>query len=309
MLRGRATAGNPARHMGSTKLKATHDPRLPRDVTAPASSARQQFVREATRSDQDLDLAFAALLVAREEYPQLPVELYLSRLDQLAEEVRSRLTHESAPPLVLEAIVETLFVGHGFRGNRSAYYDPRNSFLNDVLDRRTGIPLTLGIVLLEVGWRLDLPLEGVNFPHHFLVRYAGEAVRLLIDPFDGGRIQFEDEAQTFLDRVYGGMVRLRPSFLKPASKRDILVRMLTNLKSIYINAGEHHRAALAVERILVLRPDAVTERRELGMILARMGRTDEASRHLEAFLELDPGSPEAIRVRAMLRDLTDEQGD
>lgn len=250
-----------------------------------------------------------ALLVAREEYPQLPPEPYLARLDQMAEEVRDRLSDETAPLVVLQEVVETLFGRHGFSGNREAYYDPRNSFLNDVLDRRTGIPLTLGIVLMEVGWRLGLPLEGVNFPHHFLVRFRGDAVSLLIDPFDGGEMRFEDEAQSFLDRVYGGMVRVRPSFLRKASRRDMLVRMLTNLKSLYVNAGDNARAALAAERILILRPDAVSERRELGMILARMGRAEEARRHLAAFLELDPGSPEAPRVKAVLRELDDGGGE
>lgn len=285
--------------------KAKGVPQPPRDVTAPASSPRQQFEREASRPEDELDLARLALLVACEEYPQLPPEPYLARLDQLAEEVRGRLADETAPPLVLNELLGTLFERHGFRGNRESYYDPRNSFLNDVLDRRRGIPLTLGIVVLEVGWRLGLPLEGVNFPHHFLVRYRGDALQLLIDPFDAGRTRFADEAQAFLDRVYGGMVRVRPSFLATATKRDIIVRLLTNLKSIYINAGEHSRASLAVERVLILRPDAVVERRELGMIYARMGRINDAVAQLEQFLELDAGSPEAPRVRAMLRELSD----
>jgi regulator of sirC expression with transglutaminase-like and TPR domain len=274
-------------------------------VTAPVPSARQLFSREAARPDAELDLARAALLVAREEYAQLPVELYLARLDQLAEEVRDRLSDETAPPVVLQELLATLYERHGFKGNRDAYYDPRNSYLNDVLDRRLGIPLTLGMVLLEVGWRLDLPLEGVNFPHHFLVRYRGDAVDLLIDPFDGGHVRFEDQAQEFLDRVYGGMVRVRPSFLKTASRRDMLVRLLTNLKGVYLNVSDDPRAAAALERILLLRPDATAERRMLGVVFARMGRPHEAERHLRAFLDEEPGSPEAPRVRALLEGLHD----
>ena len=125
----------------------------------------------------------------------------------------------SQPGIVLAELVDTLYTRRLMAGNRSDYYDPRNSFLNDVLDRGVGIPLTLGIVLLETGWRLGLPLEGVNFPGHFLIRFRGAEFALLIDPFDGGKIRFEDEAQELLDQVYGGVVRLQETFLRTASKR------------------------------------------------------------------------------------------
>lgn len=272
-------------------------------MTAPSPSPRQEFAREVARPDAELDLARLALVIAREEYPQLPPEPYLARLDQIAEEVRDRLSDETAPLVVLEELLRVVFEKHGYQGNREAYYDPRNSFLNDVLDRRKGIPLTLGIVLLEVGWRLGLPLEGVNFPHHFLVRYSGDVVQMLIDPFESGRVRFQDEAQAFLDRVYGGMVRVRSSYLESASKRDMLVRLLTNLKSLYSNVGDNERAVAAVERILLLRPDRHHEHRELGLLFARLGRAEEAAQHLKTFLDRQPGSPEAPRVRAILRDL------
>ena len=193
-------------------------------MATPAISARQMFAQEARQPERDLDLARAALLVAKEQYPGIAVEQYLARLDQLAEEVKDRLADETAPLVVLEELTRCLFERNGFRGNKEAYYDPRNSFLNDVLDRRLGIPITLGIVMLEVGWRLRLPLEGVNFPHHFLVRFHGDALDLLIDPFESGRARYEDQAQELLDRVYGGKVRLKESFLRKATKRDVLAR-------------------------------------------------------------------------------------
>ena len=174
-----------------------------------------------------MNRARAMLLVAKEEYPQLSVELYLGRLDQLAAEVKDRLADETAPLVVLDALVHTLYVRRRLSGNQKAYYDPRNCFLNDVLDRGLGIPLTLGIVMLEVGWRLGLPLEGVSFPGPFLVRYKGDALDLLLDPFDGGKVRFEDEAQEFLDGVYGGVVQLKDSFLRKADRRDMLARLLT----------------------------------------------------------------------------------
>lgn len=176
-----------------------------------SGSRRQRFHVEISRADEDINLALAALLVAREEYPQLPIDGYMARLDLLAEETRDRLNGETAPLLVLQELLNTLYRRHDHRGNREAYYDPRNSFLNDVLDRGLGIPLTLGIILLEVGWRLGLPLEGVNFPGHFLVRFRGDAVDLLLDPYDGGDLRFQDQAQELLDRIYGGMIRVHDS--------------------------------------------------------------------------------------------------
>ncbi|MFC1660031.1 SirB1 family protein [Gemmatimonadota bacterium] len=266
-------------------------------------TARDRFASEVSRSEDDLNLALAALLVAQEEYPQLPVERYLSRLDILAEEAKDRTADETAPLVVLQELLGTVFEKHQLRGNREAYYDPRNSFLNDVLDRRLGIPLTLGIVLLEVGWRLGLPLEGVNFPGHFLVRFRGETYNYLLDPFDGGAMRFEDQAQELLDRVYGGMVRVHESFLKAAKRREMLVRLLTNLKSLYLNVRDHRRALAAVERILLIRPIAPGEIRDRGVILARLGRRDEAVAQLEAYLTVAPQATDSQRIEGMVREL------
>jgi regulator of sirC expression with transglutaminase-like and TPR domain len=223
---------------------------------APAKSARQLFAEEVRRADPEIDVAKAALLVAKEEYPQISVEQYLARLDQMAEEVRGRLGEETAPLMVLQELLHVVYARHGFRGNANAYYDPRNSFFNDVLDRRLGIPLTLGLLLLEVGWRLDLPLQGVNFPDHFLVRFRGDVQDLLIDPYDSGKVRFQDQAQEFLDRVYGGRVKMQESFLREASRREILTRLLRNLQTVYVNVGDSERARRIGERLEVLRPDS-----------------------------------------------------
>ena len=272
-------------------------------MTSPNRSVRQRFMAEVSRPEGDIDLARAALMVAGEEYPQLSEERYLGRLDLLAEEVRDRLDDENAPLLVLQEVLNSLYERNGFRGNREAYYDPRNSFLNDVLDRGLGIPLTLGIVVLEVGWRLGLPLEGVNFPGHFLVRFKGDAIDLIIDPYDGGAVRFEDEAQELLDRVYGGMVRVQESFLKAATKREMLVRLLMNMKSLYLNVRDNHRALAAVERILLIRPIAVGEIRDKGVILARLGRNEEALEQLEAYLNVASEAPDSQRIMGMVEDL------
>ncbi len=269
-------------------------------MSAPMLSPRSRFAAVVEKPDDAIDLAEAALLVAAEEYPQLTVPTYLRRLDLLAERVKDRLSDESAPLLVLEEMGEVLFRQETFRGNVEAYYDPRNSFLNDVLDRGLGIPLTLSIVYLEVGWRLGLPLAGVNFPGHFLVRFEGEALRVTVDPFQGGRLRFEDEMQELLDRLYGGMVRMRPEFLRAASRKDMLVRLLSNLKGIYFNTRDDARALSCVERILLARPAEADEVRDRGLLLARSGRADEAIAELEHYLSLAPDAPDTERIRMLL---------
>jgi regulator of sirC expression with transglutaminase-like and TPR domain len=269
----------------------------------PTPSPRRQFVNEVDQSDGHINLARAALLIAKEEYPQLSVQRYLGYLDQLTEEVRDRIADEMAPLVILEELLRTVYERNGFRGNREAFYDPRNSFLNDVLDRKKGVPLTLGIVLLEVGWRLNLPLESVNFPGHFLVRYHGVAIRLLVDPFNGGHIWFEDQAQELLDRAYGGMVKVRPQFLKVSTRRDLLVRLLTNLKGIYLNVHDNERALATIERILVIHPTAAGQIRDKGTLLARMGRSVEALEQLQWYLDYVPDATDAHQIRTLVEDL------
>lgn len=265
-------------------------------------NVRDQFIRAV--SGEDFNLAQVALLIAAEEYPQLDTGPYLQRLDFYAERVKDRLADESAPPVLLGEISKVLFEEESYRGNAEAYYDPRNSYLNDVLDRKLGIPITLSIIYMEVGWRLGLPLEGVNFPGHFLVRYEGEALRLLVDPFQGGMIRFEDEAQDLLDRVYGGTVKLQSEYLRGADKRDVLVRLLSNLKTIHLNTRDDERALAAAERILILRPDSAEDVRDRGMLLARRGRVAEAVAELEHYLDVLPGAPDAQRIRMLLDELT-----
>lgn len=277
-------------------------------MSAPVFGVRARFAAVVSLPDERIDLGEAALLIGAQEYPQLAVEPYLRRLDVLAERVNDRLSNETAPPVVLGELTRVLFQEEGLRGNDAAYYDPRNSFLNDVLDRKLGIPISLGVVLLEVGRRLGLPLEGVGFPGHFLVRYRGEAFSLLVDPFDKGRVRFEDQAQELLDRVYGGTVRLKPEFMHALGRREILERMLRNLKGIYLNAKEDFRALGVIDLLLALRPDARQEVRDRGIMLARIGRYEEAIQQLEQYLDFAPAATDAPRVREYILRLGEATG-
>jgi regulator of sirC expression with transglutaminase-like and TPR domain len=264
------------------------------------SAARTRFAEAVTQPEDEINLAYTALLVAQEEYPQLAPEPYLQRLDDLAERANDRLSNENAPLIVMQELSRVLFEEESLRGNATNYYDPRNSFLNDVLDRKLGIPLTLSIVFLEVGWRLGLPLEGVNFPGHFLVRYEGEALRLLADPYQDGAIRFEDEAQALLDHVSGGTVPLQENHLRSAGRRDILVRLLANLKGIYLNQRDDVRALSAIERILIIRPDSAEDVRDHALVLTRTGREQEAEPELLEYLRLAPAAPDRERIELLL---------
>ena len=278
-------------------------------MNKPMPSPRTRFAALMQSPDEELDLAAAALLVSAEEYPQLPVAMYLQRLDQLAERVRDRLGEESAPLIVLQEMSRVLTEEEGFRGDVQNYYDPRNCHLNDVLDRRLGIPITLGIVWLEVGWRLGLPLGGVNFPGHFLLRYEGESMRVLVDPYYGGKLRFEGEMQGLLDQAYGGGVPFDSRFLRTATKEDIVIRLLSNLKTIHLNhVHDEFRALAAIERILLIRPDAIDEVRDRGMLLARIGRNAEALPDLQRYLETAPEADDANRIRLLIQSLETEGG-
>ena len=272
-------------------------------MDVPVSSIRARLHELVKRSERDFELGRTALHIAQEEYPQLPVERYMLRLNALAETVKDRLDDETAPPVILGEVIHTLFEREGLRGNKESYHDPRNSFINDVLDRHLGIPLTLGIILLEVGWRLDLPLEGVSFPGHFLVRYRGAAEHLLIDPFDGGRIRTESQAQEVLDQDYGGVVRMQPAFLRAASKLDMIHRLLVNLKGLYVNVKDNERALAVVERLLLIEPASPGERRDRGMLLLKLGRREEAQEQLRRYLAFAPGAVDARRIRLLVRRL------
>lgn len=277
-------------------------------MTAPIPSVRAQFAAWAAMPDPEQDLAEGALLIAAEEYPQVSVAHYLQRLELLAERVRDRAGGETAPLVLLHELNHVLFEEEGFRANPGRS-DPRNCLLNDVIDRRLGISITLSIVYLEIGWRLGLPLQGIELPGHYVVGYAGEAVRFLVDPADAGRIRFEDEAGEIVPLAgHGGAAAPPPVYLVAARKRDILTQLLLHLKQLYMRSGDDERALAAIERILVLRPDTPWELRDRGLLLARIGRAEEARGDLLRYLDVAPHAPDARHIRDVLRALEGREG-
>lgn len=262
--------------------------------------ARQQFYQEIHQADEQIDLAKAALHLAQEEYPLLAIETYLHRLDAIAADITRRLPAERYPLRVIQTINQYLYDELGFSGNTEDYYDPRNSYLNEVLERRTGIPITLALVYLEVAQRINFPMVGVGMPGHFLIRPAVEEMGVLVDPFQGGEILFPDDCQERLQQLYGRSIPLQPEFLVAISPRHFLARMLTNLKGIYLNQNDASRTLAAIERILLLFPEAVVEQRDRGILYYQAGRWVEATQDLRNYLLNAPTATDAGFIHQLL---------
>lgn len=262
--------------------------------------ARQYFYQEIHQPDEQINLERAALYLSQEEYPHLDVEAYLNALDTMAMEVRERLPQEPYPLRVIQTINRYFYNDLGFTGNTDDYYDPRNSFLNEVIDRRKGIPITLALVYLAIARRLDFPMVGVGMPGHFLIRPMGKDMEIFVDAFHGGEILFLQDCQERLSQIYGRPVELESEFLTAVTARQFLARMLTNLKMIYLNRSDFPRALAAIERILLLFPEAPMELRDRGILFYRLSRWTEARQNLEEYLTLIPTAEDAPVIRRLL---------
>lgn len=276
-----------------------------------ACEMRRAFAEEVAKPDGSIRLEYAALLVAAEDEAHMRIDVaeYLLRLERWAALARERITQSTAETPI-EAFNRFMFDELGLVGNQFDYYNPRNSYLNEVIDRRTGIPITLSIIYMETGRRAGLRVEGVGLPGHFIIRVReGDDDSLqstLVDPFHGRTLDMDD-CQERLDEVYGGQVALKEAHLRAATTREILVRLLMNLKAIHARADLHRQALAAVERILLLTPHATDERRDRGALLARLGRLPEAIAEIASYLQLAPGAPDAEEAREQLKALQRRQ--
>jgi len=276
------------------------------------SAEPDRFAELMARDEAEIDLARACLLIAADVYPALDIDGYLGEIERFAVRLRGRIPPgESAEERVV-ALNRFLFGDLGFTGNADNYYDPRNSYLNEVLDRRTGIPLTLSVLYMEIGRRIGLGLEGVSFPGHFLVRLPLRGAMLVLDPFSGGEAQSEADLRERLQRVIpegaaGGVpVAELPldSFLEPASKRQILARLLRNLKGIYRGADRPQRLLEVLNRTLIVSPDAHGDLRERGMLYERLECYRAALKDLQDYAALEPEAPDIDDVRALVLELS-----
>jgi len=265
--------------------------------------AHMSFRREVQCPDDRIDLGRAALAIAVAEYPDLDMESYVTRIDRLAAAVRDRSGTEGEPYRLIACLNYVLFNLEGFQGNRRDYYDPKNSFLNDVMERKTGIPITLSVLYMEVARRIGLTLHGVGFPGHFLVKYVGKDEEIVIDPFHGGEVRSLEEFEYFLDELTGSDVIFRSEFLSAVSKKQILKRMLSNLKAIYLHQGDLLKSLSAVERLLILEPNSAQELRDLGLLYLKLDPLAEALKDLESYLGLAAHAGDAEEIREQVESL------
>lgn len=253
---------------------------------------------EAAMNTPGEDLSAPALAIARIEYPSLEPARYVERLDRMGEDARARLKNTSAraPEEAVSVFNEYLYDEQGFRGNRRQYDDPRNSFLNEVLDRRTGIPISLAVVYMEVARRAGIPVAGVNFPGHFLLRAeadpaagpVSDAPFRIIDPFHGGASLSEGDCRELLRQHVGDDAAFDEHLLEPATRHDIVVRMLVNLKRLYVRMRSFPQARFVSDLLLTVDPSAFTELRDRGLLAYHLEDFAAALRDLEAYLRLLP---------------------
>jgi regulator of sirC expression with transglutaminase-like and TPR domain len=254
--------------------------------------------------DAPLDLAELALYLARDEYPDLDVEAYLSQLAGMAHEagqyVRGPLEARVA------GLCRYLFHDMGFRGNTQSYYEARNSYLNEVLDRRTGLPILLAAVAMTIGTRAGLQIVGVGLPGHFVAKAIEDGQEILFDPFHGGRRLSPEQCEALVFQVTGQPFRANRESLGAVPLGLIVLRMLNNLKGTYLREEDFGRAVRVIERLRQLRPDDPLQSRDLGVSLVRAGEPGRAVNHLKAYLHESPNATDAETVRRFLNEALTE---
>lgn len=277
-------------------------------------TAALRFSAWAARSPETRRLDEGALLIAEIGRPHLDHERYIHQLDALAAEVWAALgpstrllrpnllTRRDTAVRVLDAINQILIVRHGFHGAEEDYYSPRNSFLNEALERREGLPITLSVIYLEVGRRLGVPLEGVGLPVHFMTRWplpADEGGDLYVDAYRSGEFLDEPTTRRFILRLMPAPAprAFDPDWSRALTPSQILTRMLRNLKLVYLQRGETALALEVVDRLTTLRPDLSQELRDRGLLRLAMGEPLLAAADIATYLERHPEAPEGKRLR------------
>jgi regulator of sirC expression with transglutaminase-like and TPR domain len=265
--------------------------------------SRKTFEALITLPDLGIPLAEAALLLACEEYPQLTLSPYLDQLDRIAGSIGIELSGSESPTQTIEAINNVLFGDYGFTGNTSDYYDPRNSFLNEVLDRRTGIPITLSAIYIEVARRIGFPIDGVGIPGHFVVKHVSPEGEIFLDPFNGGSLLSRQECRELLRPIDSEDPGIEEQWLRRVTPRQIVARMLNNLKLIYVNGGAFDKALTMLELMVLTDPASPVLYKERGMLRLHLRQFREAARDLERYLRHLPHADDRQEIEDYVNDI------
>lgn len=248
--------------------------------------------------DENVDLLRAALTFARIENPKLDIERYVRRITELASRVAAKIQDNDDPGQIIAAMNQVLFQEEMFRGNTTDYYNPHNSFLHHVLDERMGIPISLALVYMEVGRRVGFPLFGVGMPGHFLLKhYDVDGRAILIDAFDRGSIVTEEDCRQKLNDIYSGQLALQPEFLLPVTRRQMLTRMLNNLRSIYLSQRDFRRALQVVDLILVIYPRSPEDMKQRAVLRYNLNDYRGALSDFEEYVKMSPDASDVDEIR------------
>jgi regulator of sirC expression with transglutaminase-like and TPR domain len=257
-------------------------------------------------SREQFNLAEASLMLAQDVYPDVDIPGYVGQLDRIAETIKKRIAGDAFAEQKVRALNYYLFSEMRFSGNIDEYYDPRNSYLNEVIERRTGIPITLSILYLEVGKRLGLNLKGVSFPGHFLVKLSVKRGQLVLDPFTGGEAQSEADLRQRLAQVLPSEKAEQAQldqYLEPATPRQIIARVLRNLKNIYMQSGKFEQALAVMHRMLLVIPESAEELRDRGLVYQKLECFRPALSDLQNYLRRRPEAPDAAEIHGKIVEL------
>ena len=261
----------------------------------------RNFAAEVSSNERNIDLAKASLYYAQAEYPDLDVADYLEYLDRLAVDIADNLPQERYPLQVIKTINSYLFDRLDFQGDSQDYYNPENSYLNRVIDRGLGIPITLSVIYLEIAQRIDFPMVGIGMPGHFLIRPDFADAGIFVDVFNRGEILFEQDCEAKLSQLYQQPVKLEPHWLKAVNNHQILARMLNNLKQIYLHHRQLEKVLAVVKGILMLFPHNPYEIRDRGLLYYEMARWHDATDDLRFYLKTLPDAEDAPMIEMLLQ--------
>ena len=264
---------------------------------------RQEFSDLVGKLGEDLDLALAALYIAAEDNPSIDIYGSLNHLDQLAHEVSTSLQADS--PLVEQLNHLSLYLGvkEGFHGNKDDYYNPDNSYFDRVLKSRTGIPITLSLVYMEVGARLGITLEPIGLPGHLILRCGPSNQPIFIDPYHRGKILLIEDCEALVAEIFGRHVELTDDHFHPISRRQFLIRLLSNLKSTYIQRNDYQKALAAADRICLVDPNQPDNLKQRAWLFRQMGQFSRAISDLRNYLKLRPTPEDSKKIEAEIASL------